>query len=105
RAERILDSGIMEKMSWLADTSENLVRRQAMYTGYALGKRMYPELDDVGLTIFARDFMLRSVGNYHAPQRPVLFQGTAGVAIGLFQTYMLTMAQQIYRKFELRDFK
>jgi hypothetical protein len=73
--------------------------------GAVLAKRLYPELDDAGVTIFARDFMDRAMGNFHASQRPVFFQGTLGVALGLFQTYMLTFAQQAYRALELKNYK
>lgn len=103
--EKALDSNLVSIMSKPADWSETFVRRQTMYTGAVLAKRLYPELDDVGVTIFARDFMDKSVGNYHAAQRPVFFQGTAGVALGLFQTYMLTMGQNIYRGLELKNYK
>jgi hypothetical protein len=55
--------------------------------------------------VFARDFMDRTIGNYAAAQRPTMFQGTLGVAMGLFQTYMLTMAQSLYRHLEKGEFK
>lgn len=88
-----------------ADYAETLTRKVAMNTGAALAKRLYPELDENGITIFARDFMDKAIGNFHAAQRPVFFQGTLGVAMGLFQTYMVTMAQNVYRHLELRDYK
>lgn len=103
--ERALDSNLVRILSKGADFSETLVRRQTMFTGAVLAKRLYPELDDTGVTIFARDFMDKAVGNFHAPQRPVLFQGTLGVALGLFQTYSLTLAQSMYRHLELKNFK
>ena len=64
-----------------------------------------PTLSDSGRMIFARDFMDRTIGNYTASQRPTMFQGTFGVAMGLFQTYMLTMAQSMYRHLEKQKFK
>ncbi len=103
--ERLVDSKFVEIMSKPADLSENFVRRQTMFTGAVLAKRLYPELDDAGVTIFARDFMDKAVGNFHAPQRPVFFQGTLGVALGLFQTYSLTLGQSIYRHLELKNYK
>lgn len=103
--EKLLDSKVVEWASWTADKSEKLVRRQTMFTGAVLAKRLYPELDDVGVTIFARDFMDKAVGNFEASQRPVFFQGTLGVALGLFQTYSVTLAQQMYRHLELKDYK
>lgn len=103
--EKLLDSRIVEWASWAADKSEMLVRRQTMFTGAVLAKRLYPELDDVGVTIFARDFMDKAVGNFEASQRPVFFQGTLGVALGLFQTYSVTLAQNMYRQLELKNYK
>jgi hypothetical protein len=103
--ENALDSSFVTMMSKPSDLGEELSRRIAMHTGYQLGKRLYPGLGDDGLTIFARDFMDKTLGNYSAAQRPVAFQGTLGMAMGLFQTYMLTMAQAIYRNVEVKDWK
>lgn len=104
QVESALDSSLVRILSKPADWSESLVRAQTMHTGAVLAKRLYPELDDSGITIFARDFMDRAVGNYHSAQRPVFFQGTMGVALGLFQTYMLTLGQSIYRHLELKNY-
>lgn len=101
--EKAVDSNFVQWASWTSDKSESISRKVAMNTGYMLGKRLYPELDDNALTIFARDFMDKTQGNYSAAQRPVFFQGTAGMALGLFQTYMVTMAQSIYRNIEKGD--
>lgn len=70
-----------------------------------MAQKAYPGLSDAGVLTFARNFMDESVGNYAAAQRPVAFQGTLGVALGLFQTYMVTYAQAMYRQIEARDFK
>jgi len=104
KIENALDSKVVEWASWTADNSEQFSRKIMMNTGAALAKRLYPELGDNGVTIFARDFMDKALGNYTASQRPAFFQGTMGVAMGLFQTYMLTLAQGVYRAAELRDF-
>lgn len=105
KVENALDSRMVEIMSKPADWSESFVRRQTMFTGAVLAKRLYPELSDEGITIFARDFMDKAVGNFHAAQRPVFFQGTLGVALGLFQTYSLTLGQSIYRQLEMKNYK
>ncbi len=102
--ENALDSSFVAMLSKPADYSEALSRKMMMHTGAVLAKRLYPELSDNGVTIFARDFMDKALGNYTASQRPVFFQGTMGVAMGLFQTYMLTLAQGVYRAAELKDF-
>lgn len=50
-------------------------------------------------------FVNRVQGNYVASQRPMMFQGTIGAAVGLFQTYQFNMFQQLYRHIENRDVK
>lgn len=83
-----------------AEYSEEMVRKVSFLTGINIAKRYYPGISDTGARIFARNFMDEAIGNYFAPQRPALFHGTLGTAIGLFQTYMVTLAQQLYRGIE-----
>lgn len=40
----------------------------------------------------------RTQGNYLASQRPMMFSGPVGQAIGLFQTYQLNLMQQLFRR-------
>lgn len=48
-------------------------------------------------------FVNRVQGNYISSQRPVVFQGVLGGAIGLFQTYSFNLLQQLLRHVENRD--
>lgn len=48
-------------------------------------------------------FVNRVNGNYIASQRPILFQGTVGAAVSLFQTYVFNVMQQMTRHIENRD--
>ena len=98
-------SKIVEFLSAGTNLSEEMVRHLSFSTGWYISKEAYPTLSDSGRMIFARDFMDRTIGNYTASQRPTMFQGTFGVAMGLFQTYMLTMAQSMYRHLEKQEFK
>ncbi len=50
-------------------------------------------------------FVNRVQGNYIASQRPILFQGTLGSALGLFQTYQFNLLQQLFRHIEDRNLK
>lgn len=52
---------------------------------------------------FISIFTNRVQGNYVASQRPVLFQGTLGGALGLFQTYQFNLFQQLFRHIENKD--
>lgn len=54
---------------------------------------------------FMSIFVNRVQGNYIASQRPILFQGTIGGAIGLFQTYQFNLYQQLFRHIENKDMK
>ena len=105
KAENLLNSKTIDILSKPAIWSEQAVREVAFSTGINLAKRAYPGLGDAGVITFARNFVDTSIGNYSAAQRPTLFQGTIGAAMGLFQTYMVTLGQQMYRGFELRDYK
>lgn len=46
---------------------------------------------------YINTFVNRTQGNYLASQRPMLFQGPIGQAIGLFQTYQFNLLQQLFR--------
>ena len=70
-----------------------------------IAKEAYPGLHDAGVITFARDFMDRTIGNYTAAQRPTMFPGSAGVVMGLFQTYMVTIAQSLYKHLEKGNLK
>jgi hypothetical protein len=48
-------------------------------------------------------FVNRVNGNYIASQRPILFQGTVGSAVSLFQTYIFNVMQQLGRHIEDRN--
>lgn len=46
---------------------------------------------------YINTFVNRTQGNYLASQRPLMFQGPIGQAMGLFQTYQFNMIQQLTR--------
>jgi hypothetical protein len=50
-------------------------------------------------------FVNRVQGNYITSQRPVVFQGVLGGAIGLFQTYSFNLLQQLFRHVGSQDSK
>jgi hypothetical protein len=54
---------------------------------------------------FIQIFTNRVQGNYVASQRPIMFQGVLGSAIGLFQTYQFNTLQQLFRHVEDRNLK
>ena len=46
---------------------------------------------------YINTFVNRTQGNFLAAQRPMIFQGPMGQAIGLFQTYQFNLLQQLFR--------
>lgn len=46
---------------------------------------------------YINTFVNRTQGNITATQRPLMFQGAIGQAVGLFQTYQFNMMQQMFR--------
>lgn len=54
---------------------------------------------------YINTFVNRTQGNYIAAQRPLIFQGPVGQAIGLFQTYQFNFIQQMLRHVGDRDAK
>lgn len=106
KIEKALDSNFVKLLSSPSEWAETQVRHAAFFTGVETAYRVYgPNLSDSQVMVFARDFMKQAVGNYSTAQRPMMFQGTAGAAMGLFQTYMLTYAQNMYRHLDLKDYK
>lgn len=106
KIEKALDSVFVRIMSKPAEWAEHQVRKAAFFTGVETAYRTYgTKVTEKQVMIFARDFMKQAIGNYSTAQRPMMFQGTAGAAMGLFQTYMLTYAQNMYRHLDIKDFK
>lgn len=54
---------------------------------------------------FISTFVNRVQGNYVTSQRPVVFQGTTGAAVSLFQTYAFNVLQQLFRHVQSGDKK
>jgi hypothetical protein len=52
---------------------------------------------------YISSFVNRVQGNYISSQRPIVFQGTTGAAVGLFQTYAFNVLQQLFRHVENAD--
>jgi len=46
---------------------------------------------------YINTFVNRTQGNFLASQRPLIFQGAVGQAVGLFQTYQFNLMQQLFR--------
>lgn len=74
------------------------VMRQISDPLVAAGKLTAKEQD-----AYISTFVNRVQGNYVTSQRPVVFQGTTGAAVSLFQTYAFNVLQQLTRHIENGD--
>jgi len=63
-------------------------------TDVAVGRNLMTAKEQLA---YINTFVNRTQGNYLAAQRPMLFQGPLGQAIGLFQTYQFNLLQQTLR--------
>ena len=76
------------------------VMRQLSQPVVDAGKMTVKEQD-----AFISTFVNRVQGNYVTSQRPIVFQGTTGAAVSLFQTYAFNVLQQLHRHMEAGDKK
>jgi len=74
------------------------VMRQLSEPLVSAGKMTFKEQD-----AYISTFVNRVQGNYVTSQRPVIFQGTTGAAVSLFQTYAFNVLQQLHRHMERGD--
>lgn len=104
----ILGEKITKAANWMDKNIDVLTGNRSVedmnrFVAYRAGKaitdleRKYgliaPELVEPSIN----SFINRTQGNYLASQRPLMFQGPIGQAIGLFQTYQFNMLQQFFR--------
>ncbi len=81
--------------------------RLAEWTNRAIAVGVAKKISDLGVRAGLMDeatqlsyintFVNRTQGNILASQRPLIFQGPIGQAIGLFQTYQFNIMQQLFR--------
>ncbi len=82
---RFVSARVMDKLTQpLVDAGRMTAREQDAYIG---------------------TFVNRVQGNYVTNQRPLIFQGTTGGAVSLFQTYAFNVLQQLHRHMEAGDKK
>lgn len=88
-AERVTGNKFAEEMNrFVAAHTAHEVANIAIARGVLL-----PELKDSIINTFVN----RTQGVALAAQRPLLFKGAVGQAVGLFQTYQFNMLQQLFR--------
>ena len=101
RLTKIKESKLVDYLSKPSDFAEDTAREMAYLTGYEVAIQKYGRDAEVSLLeTFANQFTNRTMGNYTSRQRPTFFQGSFGATIGLYQTFMLSMGQQMFRFLE-----
>lgn len=104
-----------KRMQAAFDKAKNLAEVGAKFSGSKLSEEfqgfaaahVMKQMTDAGIaagvigrdqaTAYINTFVNRVRGNMLASQRPVMFQGPIGQAIGLFQTYQFNILQQLLR--------
>ncbi len=94
-----LVSGLIKRnskyLTILADKSEELSRLIGWSMGYRIGTRGLGMGEDQAFTM-AQRFANNMVGDYRPNNRPRVFQGAAGMPLGLFTTYMWNFYQRLF---------
>lgn len=108
-------SEISSRLSKAGEIAKKLGDKAEKYTGNTFAEELNrfvaadvaKQISDLGVKhgvltadqqlSYINTFINRTQGNFLASQRPALFQGPVGQAIGLFQTYQFNMLQQIFR--------
>lgn len=101
-------NGLHKQLKALGDKGEKWTgNRLAEEFNRFVAADVMKQLTDVAVTrelmstkeqlAYINTFVNRTQGNYLAAQRPMMFQGPIGQAIGLFQTYQFNLMQQLLR--------
>lgn len=104
QADRVVELGAKLSGNTFAEDFTRFVSadvmRQLSQPVVDAGKMSIKEQD-----AFISTFVNRVQGNYVTSQRPIVFQGTTGAAVSLFQTYAFNVLQQLHRHMEAGDKK
>jgi hypothetical protein len=101
-------NSIIDKATKLAKTGEKLTGNTiAEEFNRFVAADVMRQITDVGVKhgilepqeawSYINTFVNRTQGNFLAAQRPGLFQGPVGQAVGLFQSYQFNLLQQLFR--------
>ena len=89
--------------SYLADRSDVLSRKLSFINGIEIATRVFKLKDDTAILMFANKHANDIVGDYRPINKPQIFQGAAGISLGLFQTYMFNYFRRVYSYIENGD--
>ncbi len=82
--------------SVLSDNAEILARGLSFMTGHSIAKRALGLKNEDAIFAFAHHFANNVIGDYSPNNRPRIFQGAAGMPMGLFMTFMWNYYQRVF---------
>lgn len=96
RAQKLAEGGEKWTGNKLAEEMNRFISANVMdqITGLAIKHGL---MDSKTAQAYINTFVNRVEGNIIAAQRPLIFQGPVGQAIGLFQSYQFNLLQQLFR--------
>lgn len=96
KAKNLAEKGERISGNKLAEEFNRFVSANVMDQITSIGVK-HGILDDATAKAYINTFVNRVEGNIIASQRPLIFQGPIGQAIGLFQSYQFNLLQQLFR--------
>lgn len=97
KLKKLADQGEIWTGNKLAEEFNRFVAADVMRQVTDIGVKYGVLQDSREALAYINTFVNRTQGNYLASQRPLVFQGPVGQAIGLFQTYQFNLLQQLFR--------
>lgn len=86
-------------LSWPTDKSEVFARGMSFASGYSLGRKLM-QLSHEDAILLGHKVANMTVGDYRPSNRPQIFQGAAGIPLGLYTTYMYNFFSRVFRDVE-----
>lgn len=93
-----LDNAV-DFLSKPTDWSENMSRDIAFMTAFQVGKKTF-KLDDEAAMLFGHVHGNKIIGDFRPNNRPQMFQGAAGMPMGLFTTWAVNWLQRVFGDLE-----
>jgi len=95
---RMMDKGI-DKLSIPTDRSEELSRDYAFGMMFQIARKTF-QLEEEAAMLFAHTHANKIIGDFRPTNRPQMFQGAAGMPLGLFTTWAVNWLQRVFGDIE-----
>lgn len=90
---------VIDKLSWPTDRSEEMSRDIAFGMMFGIAKKTF-QLDEEAAMLFAHTHANKIIGDFRPTNRPQMFQGAAGMPLGLFTTWAINWLQRVFGDIE-----